>query len=77
MKTVARFQESFAANLAKTILNDEGIQAEILGDTLMWSVGVTNTTALALQLVVSDDDFERSLSLLKGTPISENCYFEK
>lgn len=67
MKIVGKYDNSFSANLAKNLLEEEGIKAFILNENINYSIGPTNTDLLSIELVVEDCDYERSIKVLEDT----------
>ena len=61
------------ANIAKGILVEDGIDAAVLGENLVWSVGVTNFGGLSVQLAVPDEAADRARFLLRNSDLAEKC----
>jgi hypothetical protein len=71
MKVVKKFEDSFSANIAKGMLENEGIKAVILGEnTPLWA-GVCNTDLLSIELVVSDEDYSEACRLMAAASKAE------
>ena len=71
MKVLKKFNNSFLANIAKGILEEEGIQAFILNENIGYCAGMPNTDMLAIQLVVDDSDFDRAKEILASRPVGQ------
>lgn len=69
MKVVGKYTNSFSANIAKGVLAEEGIEAFILNENLIFTAGPVNTDLLAIELVVEDELYERALKILESQPI--------
>lgn len=69
MKVVGKYNNSFSANIAKGVLAEEGIEAFILNENLIFTAGPVNTDLLAIELVVEDELYERALKILESQPI--------
>ena len=69
MKVVGKYTNSFSANIAKGVLAEEGIEAFILNENLIFTAGPVNTDLLAIELVVEDELYERALKILESPPI--------
>lgn len=69
MKVVGKYTNSFSANIAKGVLAEEGIEAFILNENLIFTAGPVNTDLLAIELVVEDELYERALQILESQPI--------
>lgn len=71
MKVVEKYTNAFSANLAKGMLESNGIQAEILNQNLNIITGVTNSDLLSLELVVNDEDYSIASKLLAASSSAE------
>lgn len=69
MKVIGKYTNSFSANIAKGVLAEEGIEAFILNENLIFTAGPVNTDLLAIELVVEDELYERALKILESQPI--------
>ena len=65
MKTVLHALNSVEANLAKGLLESEGIQCSVLGEYLQGAIGELPANGL-IRVVVSDADYERASSVLES-----------
>lgn len=68
MKTIAKFDNAFSANIAKGVLAEEGIESLLVNENLIWSIGLYNTGGLALELRVEEEDYDRALEILNAVP---------
>lgn len=73
MKTLAKFRDSFLANIAKGLLLEEGIESTVLGENLVWSIGVTDFGGLAVRLTVNDEDFDKAREILAASQLANDC----
>lgn len=71
MKTVKKFTDSFSANIAKGMLESNGINAAILGEHIPMITGVCNSDLLSIELVVSDEDYSEACKLLAADSSAE------
>jgi hypothetical protein len=62
--TIAKYYDSLEASMAKQALEDNGIAALILGESLSNAVGIAPALAL-IELQVSVDDVEAAMEILK------------
>lgn len=63
MKTVKKyFNNAFSANLDKGLLENEGIQAEVLHQNMPY-MGISEK--LAVELIVNDEDYDRAKKILE------------
>ncbi len=66
MKLVKRYTSAFSANLAKGMLENEGIPAAVLNQNVNYSVGPVNTDLLSVELVViNNEDYQKALELIE------------
>ena len=65
MKTVLHALNSVEANLAKGLLESEGIESTILGEFLQGAIGELPATGL-IRVVVEDDDYDRASLILES-----------
>ena len=70
MKTVKKFTDSFSANVAKGMLESNGIKAAILGEHIPLVTGVLNDL-LSIELVVNDEDYSEASRLLAADSSAE------
>ncbi|NMB36985.1 MAG: DUF2007 domain-containing protein [Bacteroidales bacterium] len=63
MKEVARYNEPYLADIAKGLLESEGINAEILNESSALP-GICNMYDGAIKLVVRDEDYDLALKVL-------------
>lgn len=71
MRVVAKYTSAFSANLAKGMLESEGIQAEVLNQNIGFVTGVINTDMLSIELVVNDEDYSKASKLLAASSNAE------
>lgn len=71
MKIVATYDNSFAANLAKGLLEDAGIPSFVLNEHMSMVTGVFNKDLLSIQLTVDDADYEQALKVLAASQSAE------
>ena len=64
MKIVGKYTSAFAANVAKGMLESEGIPAQVLNEHLPLITGVMNNDLLSIELAVMDEDFTGSAAML-------------
>ena len=62
MKTVKKYLNAFSADVAKGMLENEGIQAEVLHRNMPY-LGISYK--MAVELIVNDEDYDRALELIK------------
>lgn len=67
MKVVGKYDNAFSANLAKGLLEEEGIASYILNENLNYTTAAVNTDLLSIELVVNDDDYDRASGVLAAT----------
>ncbi len=70
-KTVAIYTSAFSANLAKGMLENEGIPAMILNENLPFITGAVNTDMLSIELVVDEKDYSSAKKLLEACSSAE------
>ncbi len=63
MKVVLHALNSVEANLAKGLLENEGIQCSVLGEYLQGAIGELPAIGL-IRVVVKDEDFTQARSIL-------------
>lgn len=66
MKLVATYDNSFSANLAKSVLENEGIESYVLNDHVGMVAGMFNNDLLSIQLTVADEDYDAAVRILKA-----------
>lgn len=71
MKTVAKYDNAFSANIAKGMLQEAGIEAFILNENLGYTTAVVNQDLLAIELVVDDSDYLEASKLLAASHRAE------
>lgn len=71
MKVVGKYTSAFSANIAKGVLEANGIQAAVLNENMPMITGVANTDLLSMELVVKDEDYNAALKLLEASSIEE------
>ena len=71
MKTVKKFTSSFSANVAKGLLESNGIKAALLGENIPMIAGVCNSDLLSIELVVNDEDYSEACRLLAADSSAE------
>ncbi len=64
MKVVGKYTSAFAANVAKGMLENEGIPAMVLNQNAAYITGVANTDLISIELAVPDDQYEQAVKLL-------------
>ncbi|MBR6660251.1 MAG: DUF2007 domain-containing protein [Bacteroidales bacterium] len=64
MKTIKEFPSLFEAQVAQGALENEGINAQILNESSSFPAFATFSKQFAIKLVVSDEDYEKSLEIL-------------
>lgn len=71
MKTVGNYTNLFSANLAKGMLESNGIHAEVLNQNMNFVTGVLNSDLLSIELVVDDQDYSEASKLLAASSKAE------
>ena len=71
MKVLKKFNNEFSANIAKGVLENEGISAYIFNENMNFIAGVANTDLISIQLVVDDADYQKAKEILSQMPIGE------
>lgn len=71
MRVVAKYTSAFSANVAKGMLENEGIQAEVLNQNIAIVTGVINSDMMSIDLVVNDEDYSRASKLLAASSNAE------
>ena len=69
MKVVGKYNNPFSANIAKGVLEEEGITSYILNENLGIISGAINTDLLAIEVVVEDEFYDAAVKILNTTPI--------
>ena len=64
---VAKFTSAFAANVAKGMLESNGIHAVVTNENLTFITGVVNTDMLAIELLVNEEDYLEAKRLLAAS----------
>lgn len=64
MKTIGKYETAFEANLIKGVLESEGIIAEVLHENIPYPL---NSDLFSIDLVVSDEDYERAQKILAAS----------
>lgn len=64
MKVVGKYTTPFSANIAKGMLENAGIEAQVLNENILFIAGVTNDDLLSIELVVRDEDYLEAKKLL-------------
>ncbi len=62
MRTLKKYLNAFSANIAKGMLENEGIRAEVIHQNIPY-MGISDK--LAVELIVNDEDYERAKKLLE------------
>ena len=70
MKVVKRYENGFSANLAKGMLENNGINAWVLNPNQAFITGVTNGL-MGIELAVADEDYSAALKLLEASSSAE------
>ena len=71
MKIVGKYTSAFAANVAKGMLESEGIPAQVLNEHLPLISGVMNNDLLSIELAVMDEDYSEAKRLLAACSNAE------
>lgn len=71
MKVVGKYTSAFSANIAKGVLEANGIKAAVLNENILMITGVANNDLLSMELVVNDEDYNAALKLLEASSIEE------
>ncbi len=71
MKVVEKYTNAFSANLAKGMLESNGIESQVLNQNLGVITGVANLDLLCIELVVNDYDYDEALKLLAASSSAE------
>lgn len=71
MKVLRKFNNEFSANIAKGVLESEGVQAYIFNENIGFVTGMANTDLISIQLVVDDSDYEKAKEILSQMPIGK------
>lgn len=69
MKVLKKFNNAFSANLAKGILEEEGIETFILNENIAYVTGTANNDLLSIELVVEDELYDRAKEILESRPV--------
>jgi hypothetical protein len=64
---VAKFTSAFAANVAKGMLESNGIPAMVTNENMTFITGVANTDMLAIELLVNEEDYLEAKRLLAAS----------
>lgn len=70
MKVVKRFENSFSADLAKGMLENNGIDSWVLNPNQAFSTGATIGN-LGIELAVADEDYNEACRLLAASSNAE------
>ncbi|MBQ2491722.1 MAG: DUF2007 domain-containing protein [Bacteroidales bacterium] len=62
MRTLKKYLNAFSANLAKGMLENEGIPAQVIHQNIPY-MGISDK--LAVELIVNDEDYDRAKKLLE------------
>lgn len=71
MRTVKKFTDSFSANVAKGMLENEGIRAVVLGEHIPLVAGMCNNDLLSIELAVNDEDYSEACRLIAAASRAE------
>lgn len=71
MKVVEKYTSVFSANLAKGMLENNGIQAQVLNQNIAFITGAINTDLISIELVVDDSDYAEAKRLLEASSKAE------
>jgi hypothetical protein len=71
MKIVEKYTSAFSANLAKGMLENNGIQAQVLNQNMAFVTGAINTDLISIELVVDDKDYWEAKRLLEAASKAE------
>lgn len=66
MKVVKKYDNSFAANLAKGLLKEAGIESYVLNENVAMIAGLFNNDLLSIQLTVDDKDYDKAIDVLNN-----------
>ena len=66
MKVVGKYTNVFSANLAKGMLENYGIEAQVLNENIKYT-SLANTDLLSMELVVNDEDYSEACRLLEAS----------
>ena len=64
---VEKFTSAFAANVAKGMLESNGIPAMVRNENLTFITGAVNTDLLAIELLVNEEDYLEAKRLLAAS----------
>lgn len=64
---VAKYTSAFAANVAKGMLESNGIPAMVINENLNFITGTVNTDLLAIELLVNEEDYLEAKRLLAAS----------
>ena len=64
MQVVGKYTDSFSAEVAKGMLEAEGIAAFVLNQNVGIITGVINNDLISIDLVVEDENYEEASKLL-------------
>lgn len=64
MRVVKKFTNAFSANVAKGMLEANGINAAVLNENMPLISGVVNDDLLSIELIVNDEDYNEAERLL-------------
>lgn len=67
MKVVEKYTDAFSANIAKGMLENNGIPSQVLNQNMAFITGAINTDLLSIELIVNDDDYLEAKKLLAET----------
>ncbi|MBP5391440.1 MAG: DUF2007 domain-containing protein [Bacteroidales bacterium] len=62
MRTLKKYLNAMSANIDRSLLESEGIQAQVLHQNMPYA-GISYK--LAVELIVNDEDYDRALKILE------------
>lgn len=71
MKVLKKFNNVFSANIAKGVLEAEGIESFILNENISYVTGTANNDLLSIQLVVEDSLYDKAKEILDSRPVGQ------
>ena len=71
MKVVGKYTSAFSANVAKGMLENEGIPSMIINQNAAYVFGVANTDLISIELAVPDEYYSEACKLLAASSNAE------
>lgn len=71
MRVVGKYTSAFSANVAKGMLESEGIPAMVLNQNAAYITGVANTDLISIELAVPDEYYLEASKLLAASSSAE------